>query len=238
MTKFPTGRPAPGASARVGHLIGNTRAVARAAWQGCPEEGLPPVQRLRRPGWLGLVRISGEHADPCEVQAGNETVADWRTAYTGHGGKDPVANEYFGLPEDFYDPDDGGALDRAVDAIAHLPVVLLSGLYDGMGHGLARTKEQHAGGTDGWDLIEAYVRLGLVPPANVLYLPQAPNPDRTERLTAYLIAAYLHGACRQAAGQLRGNARTARRLLSLPRTPAAPSIEAPAKASPAHSAGE
>ncbi|MER5372733.1 hypothetical protein [Streptomyces sp. NPDC002553] len=238
MTKTPAGRPTTGTSTRVGRLMRNTGAVARAAWQGCPEEGLPPVRKLRRPGWLGLVRISGEHTDPCEVQAGTETVTDWRTAYTAHGGKDPVTNEYFGLPEDFYDPDDDGALDRAVDVIAHLPVVLLSGLYDGMEDGLARTKAQHAGGTDGWDLIEAYVRLGLVPPANVLYLPHVPNPDRTERLTAYLIAAYLHGACRQAAGQLRGDARMARRLLSLPRTPAAPSIEAPAQATPAHGAGE
>ncbi|MFF7953687.1 hypothetical protein [Streptomyces griseorubiginosus] len=237
MTKAPTGRPITGTSARVGRLMRKTGTVARAAWQGCPEEGLPPLRKLRRPGWLGLVRISGEHTDPCEVQAGTETVTDWHTAYTAHGGKDPVANEYYGLPEDFYDPDDDGALDRAVDAIAHLPVVLLSGLYD-VEAGLARTKAQHAGGTDGWDLIEAYVRLGLVPPANVLYLPHVPNPDRTERLTAYLIAAYLHGACRQAAGQLRGDARMVRRLLSLPRTTAAPGSEAPAQATPAHSTGE
>lgn len=153
------------------------------------------------------------------MQAGTETVPDWRTAYTAHGGKDPVANEYYGLPEDLFDPDDD-ARDLAVDAIAHLPAVLLSGLYRGIEDGLARTKAAHVGGTDGWDLKEAYVRLGLVPPANVLYLPHRPDPDRAERLTAYLIAACLHGACRQATGQLRYDARMARRLLSLPRIPA------------------
>jgi hypothetical protein len=221
MTRTRVGRSTTVTSARVVRLLQNTGALVRAVWQGCPEEGLPPVRTLRRPGWLGMVRISGEHTDPCEVQAGSETVTDWRSAYTAHGGKDAVANEYFGLPEDFFDPEDDGALDRAVDAIAHLPVVLLSGLHDGMEDGLARTKAQHAGGTDGWALIEAYVRLGLVPPANALYLPHLPAPDRHERLTAYLIAAYLHGACLQAAGQLRGDARMARQLLSLPHTPTA-----------------
>ncbi|MFH8257852.1 hypothetical protein [Streptomyces roseolus] len=221
MTNTPTGRRATAASAHVGRLMRNTGLLARAAWQGCPEEGLPPLRKLRRPGWLGQVRISGEHTDPCEVQAGTETVTDWRTAYTAHGGKLPVANEHYGLPEDIFDPDDDGALDHAADAIAHLPVVLLSGLHVELEYGLARTKAQYAaGGTDNWDLIEAYVRLGLVPPANVLSLPYLPNPDRAERLTAYLIAAYLHGTCRQVVGELRYDARMARRLLSLPRTPA------------------
>ncbi|RNG14796.1 hypothetical protein [Streptomyces botrytidirepellens] len=211
-------RPAPRTSPHLGHLLRRAGAVARAAWHGYPEEGLPPVRDLRRPGWLGLVRISGEHTDPCEVQAGTEQVTDWRTAYTAHGGKDPVANEYFGLPEDLLDPDDDGALDRAVDAIAHLPVVLLSGLYDGMEHGLARTEAQHRDGLDRWSLIEAYVRLGLLPPANVLYLPQTPDSARSGRLTAYLIAAYLRATCDQAAGQLRSDVRMVRRLLSQPRT--------------------
>lgn len=156
-------RPVPGLSPDLGRLLRRGGAVARATWQGCPEEGLPPVPRLRRPGWLGQVRISGEHTDPCEVQAGTERVSDWRTAYTAHGGKEPVANEYFGLPEDLFDPEDDSALDRAVDAIAHLPVVLLSGLYDGMEDGLARTETQHGASDDRWSLIEAYVRLGLVP---------------------------------------------------------------------------
>jgi len=205
----------------VGRLLRRADAVARAAWQGCPEEGLPPVRRLRRPGWLGLVRISGEHTDPWEVQAGTEKVTDWRTAYTAHGGKDPVANEYFGLPEGLFDPDDDGARDRAADAIAHLPVVLLSGLYDGMEDGLARTVSQYGSGDDRWSLIEAYVRLGLVPPANILYLPHTADPARPGRLTAYLTAAYLRGACHQAAGQLRSDALMVRRLLSQPRTPVA-----------------
>ncbi|MGW3929820.1 hypothetical protein ACWECC_17200 [Streptomyces microflavus] len=214
-------RPAPRTFPHVGRLLRRTGAVASVAWQGCPEEGLPPVRRLRRPGWLGLVRISGEHTDPCEVQAGTEKVTDWRSAYTAHGGKDPVANEYFGLPEDQFDPDDEGALDRAVKAIAHLPVVLLSGLCDGMEDGLARSEAQHGAADDRWSLIEAYVRLGLVPPANVLYLPHIPDPNRPERLTDYLIAAYLHAACSQATGQLRSDARMVRRLLSQPRTPVA-----------------
>ncbi|MFI5864757.1 hypothetical protein [Streptomyces sp. NPDC051546] len=221
MTKITADRPTTNPSSPVGRLLRRTGAVARAAWQGYPEEGLPPVRMLRRPGWLGHVRISGEHTDPCEVQAGTETVADWRTAYTPHGGKDPIENAYFGLPEDLFDPDDDGALERAADAIAHLPVVLLSGLYDEMEDGLARTEAQHRRGADRWSLIEAYVRLGLVPPANVLYLPQTPDPARPERLTAYLIAAYLFGACRQTAGQLRSDTRMAQRLLTQPRTPAA-----------------
>ncbi|MGC5263920.1 hypothetical protein ACPXCO_23160 [Streptomyces cyaneofuscatus] len=155
------------------------------------------------------------------MQAGTEEVTDWRSAYTAHGGKDPVANEYFGLPEDQFEPDDENAMDRAVDAIAHLPVVLLSGLYDGMEDGLARSKAQHGSGDDRWSMIEAYVRLGLVPPADILYLPHIADPARPERLTAYLIAAYLHAACRQATGQLRSDARMVRRLLSQPRTPVA-----------------
>ncbi|MFC8022007.1 hypothetical protein [[Kitasatospora] papulosa] len=221
MTKSTAARPATSPSHGAGRLMRRTGAVVRAAWQGCPEEGLPPIRMLRRPGWLGQVRISGEHTDPCEVQAGTEQVTDWRTAYTAHGGKDPIENEYFGLPEDLFDPEDDGALDRAVDAIAHLPVVLLSGLYDGMEDGLARTEAQYRRGADRWALLEAYVRLGLVPPANVLHLPHTPHPARPERLTAYLIAAYLHGACRQAAGQLRGDARMVWRLLFQPRTPVA-----------------
>ncbi|WP_351225992.1 hypothetical protein [Streptomyces sp. NPDC002133] len=104
-------------------------AVLRAARQGCPEEGLPPVRFLRHTGWLGRVRISGEETDPCEVQAGRTQVADWRSAYTAHGGKHPAENEYLGLPEDVLDPDDDTAQDRAVAAIKHLPVVFLSGLY-------------------------------------------------------------------------------------------------------------
>lgn len=211
-------RPVPKLSPRDGRMLRRAQAVARAAWQGCPEEGLPPVRRLRRPGWLGQVRISGEHTDPCEVQAGTEKVTDWRTAYTAHGGKNPVANEYFGLPEDLFDPDDDSALDRAVDAIAHLPVVLLTGLYDGVEDGLARSETQGGAGEDRWSLIEAYVRLGLVPPANVLYLPHIPDPARPEHLTGYLIAAYARAACHQATGQLRSDGRMVRRLLSQPRT--------------------
>lgn len=214
-------RPGPGLSPHLGRLLRRGGAIARAAWQGCPEEGLPPVRRLRRPVWLGQVRISGEHTDPCEVQAGTEKVTDWRTAYTAHGGKEPVANEYFGLPEDVLDPDDDRALDRAVDAIAHLPVVLLTGLGEGMEDGLARSETYHGAGDDRWSLIEAYVRLDLVPPANVLYLPHIPDPARPERLTAYLIAAYLRAASHQATGQLRSDGRMVRRLLSQPRTPAA-----------------
>lgn len=214
-------RPVSGTSPHAGRLLRGAGAVARAAWQGCPEAGLPPVRRLRRPGWLGLVRISGEHTDPWEVQAGTEKVTDWRTAYTAHGGKDPVANEYFGLPEGLFDPDDDGARDHAADAIAHLPVVLLSGLYDGTEDGLARTESRHGPSDDRWSLIEAYVRLGLVPPANILYLPHTPDPARPGQLTAYLTAAYLYAACHQAAGQLRSDTRMVQRLLSQPRTPAA-----------------
>ncbi|WP_331732115.1 hypothetical protein OG613_47470 (plasmid) [Streptomyces sp. NBC_00015] len=214
-------RPVPGTTPHLGRLLRRTGAVTRAARHGCPEEGLPPVRQLQRPGWLGLVRISGEHADPCEVQAGTEKVTDWRTAYTAHGGKAPVTNEYFGLPECLFDPDDEGALDRAATYIDHLPVVLLSGLYDGMENGLALTEKQHGRSDERWSLIEAYVRFGLVPPASILYLPHSADPARPERLTAYLIAAYLRGASHQAAGQLRSNARMVRRLLSQPRTPAA-----------------
>ncbi|MEU9470843.1 hypothetical protein AB0D78_30360 [Streptomyces avermitilis] len=47
------------------------------------------------------------------------------------------------------------------------------------------------------------------------------DPARPERLTAYLIAAYLRAASHQTAGQLRSNARMVRRLLSQPRTPVA-----------------
>jgi hypothetical protein len=221
MTKTTARRPVPGLPPHVGRMLRRAGAVASAAWQGCPEEGLPPVRMLRQPGWLGQVRISGEHTDPCAVQAGAEKVTDWRSAYTAHGDKDPIENEYFGLPENLFDPEDDNALDRAVEAIAHLPVVLLSGLYDEMENGLARSEAQHGGGEDRWSLIEAYVRLGLVPPANVLYLPHIPDPNRPERLTAYLIAAYLRAACHQANGQLRSDGRMARRLLSQPRTPVA-----------------
>ncbi|MFJ5952609.1 hypothetical protein [Streptomyces noursei] len=220
MMKTTVDRPGHGQTPRAGRRMRRAGAIARAAWQGCPQEGLPPVRMLRRPSWLGQTRISGEHTDPCDVQGGTETVTDWRYAYTTHGGKHPVANEYFGLPEDLFDADDDGALDRAVEIIAHLPVVLLSGLYDGVESGLARTEAQH-GGADDWPLIEAYVRLGLVPPTNVLYLPHIPDPARPERLTAYLIAAYLHGACHHAATQLRSDARMVQRLLSQPRTPVA-----------------
>ncbi|WP_234329461.1 MULTISPECIES: hypothetical protein [unclassified Streptomyces] len=171
------------------------------------------MRRLRPPGWLGLVRISGEHTNPCEVQAGTEKDTDWRTAYTAHAGKGPVREDYFGLPEDLFDPDDG-ARDRAANTIAHLPVVLLSGLCDGREDGLARTGERHGGR---WSLIEAYVRLGPVPPASILYRPHNPDRARSERLTAYLIAAYLCGACHEAAGQLRSDARMVRR--SLPSAP-------------------
>jgi hypothetical protein len=214
-------RPVLKRSPQVGRLLRRTGAIARAAWQGCPEEGLPPVRRLRRPGWLGQVPISGDHTDPGEAHAGTAKVTDWRTAYTAHGGKDPVANEYFGLPEDLFDPDDDGALDRAADAIDRLPVVLLSGLFDGLENGLARTEAQYGDRDDRWSLIEAYVRLGLVPPANVLYLPHTPDPTRPDRLTAYLTAAYVRAACHQAAGQLRSDARMVWRLLSRPRTPVA-----------------
>ncbi|WP_440581060.1 hypothetical protein [Streptomyces sp. PT19] len=221
MTKNIAHRPATGPFGGVGRVMRSAGVIARAAWQGCPEEGLPPVRLLRRPGWLGQVRISGENVDPCEVQAGTEKVTDWRTAYTAHGGKDPIENEYFGLPEDLFDPEDDGALDRAVGAIAHPPVVLLSGLYDGMENGLARAEAQYRRGADQWALLEAYVRLGLVPPANVLNLPHTPHADRPERLTAYLVAAHVHGARRQVAGHLRGEARMVRRLLVQPRTPVA-----------------
>ncbi|MEV6400868.1 hypothetical protein AB0M39_39855 [Streptomyces sp. NPDC051907] len=178
------------------------------------------MRLLRPPGWLGRVRISGEHTDPCEVQAGREKVPDWREAYTAHGGKEPARNEYFGLPEDLLDPDDPGAVDRVVDAIAHLPVVLLSGLADGLEDGLALADSEHRGSDDCWSLIEAYVRLGLVPPAHILPLPHKPDPARTERMTAYLIAAYLRGACHEATAQLRSDARTGWRALSQPPAPA------------------
>ncbi|MER5889663.1 hypothetical protein ABT160_38050 [Streptomyces sp. NPDC001941] len=232
MAKTPTGFSTTETSARVGRLIRQTGAVTRALWQGCPEEGLPPVRKLQWASWLGRVRISGEDTDPCAVQAGTMTVTDWRTAYTAHGGKVPVVNEYYGLPDDLHDPDDDGAWDRAVDSIAHLPVVLLSGLFHGMEDGLARAETQREGGTDSWDLIEAYARLGLVPPANILNPPHLPSQDRTEQLTSYLIAAYLYGARRHATAQLRSDVHMARRLLSLPSSPSAPHTPTPRHASP------
>ena len=211
-----------GVPSHLDRLLRRVGTVACVTWQGCQEEGLPPVRRLRRPGWLGQARISGEHTDPCDVQNGTVMVPDWRTACTAHGGKDPVANEYFGLPEDWIDPDDDSAFDRAVDAIAHLPVVLLSDLDNGMEEGLARTQPWYqGGGEDQWSLIEAYVRLGMVPPASILSLPHTPDPTRSDRLTAYLIAAYLRAACHVVTGDLRSRAQSVWRLLSKPDTPVA-----------------
>ncbi|MGP3950855.1 hypothetical protein [Streptomyces sp. 7N604] len=187
--------------------------MLRAAWKGCPDEDLPPVRALRRPGWLGRVRISGEHTDPCDVQAGCVQVEDWHTAYTALGGKEPAKNEYFGLPEDLFDPDDETAEDRTVAAIDHLPVAFLTGLYEGE-QGLSLTKRDYWTGEDHWSLIEAYVRLGLLPPVHVLFLPRTPDLPRSEQLTTYLIAAYLRAACHQVAGQLRYDMRSAWRAIA------------------------
>ncbi|MFE7778428.1 hypothetical protein ACFU5O_31995 [Streptomyces sp. NPDC057445] len=199
-----------------GELLPTARPLSQmyaAASHGCQDEGLPPVRFLRQPGWLGRARISGEEVDPCDVQAGRTQVAAWHSAHIAHGGKLPARNEYFGLPEDLLDPDDDTALGRAVAAISHLPVVFLTGLYEGE-QGLSRTRDDYWGREDDWSIIEAYVRLGILPPARLLSLPIKSDLPRSPKLTAYLMAAYVRAACHQAVGHLRSEARMAQRTLA------------------------
>ncbi|MGZ2361481.1 hypothetical protein LRE75_33185 [Streptomyces sp. 372A] len=135
------------------------------------------------------------------------------------------------------DDGDEKALDRSVDAIAHLPALLFGGLYSGLGNGFAQTRAQHAGDTDGRDLIEADVRLDLLPSANALYLPHPPDLGRAEGLTAYLVTASAQGADRPSVSQPCADARMTQQLPLLRTNPATFSNSAPARATAAYHAG-
>ncbi|MGD6750396.1 hypothetical protein [Streptomyces sp. BH105] len=145
-----------------------------------------PVAELK--GLAGRhVHFVGEFDDPWDIATRRVLLNDWRERYTvfGSSGKTPAENSYFSFSE-LLDMEIGWP--EMAERIEDLSVcVVLSG---DMELGLCPT-DLDTGWQ--WSLIEAFTRLGMLPPTDELYLPERMDIRRDPELIRYLMAAFRAG---------------------------------------------
>ncbi|MEU0214988.1 hypothetical protein ABZ281_07605 [Streptomyces sp. NPDC006265] len=157
------------------------------AWSYIPEPDRIPVEELK--GLAGRhVHFVGEFDDPWDVYTHEVALNDWRQHYTNFSrDKQPVENSYFSI-SDALDIE----WDEAAELIADLPVCFV--MTGDMELGLCPTSRD-AGWQ--WSLIEAFTRLGVLPPTNDLYLPDRMDIPRSPELIRYLMAAFRAGVAHE-----------------------------------------
>ncbi|MFC8428578.1 hypothetical protein [Streptomyces sp. NPDC057253] len=157
--------------------------IGGGAWTWChvPEPDRIPVETLQALAGR-QVHFVGEFEDPWDVYTRKVFLNDWREHYTRFGRKDkaPVENSYFGMSEAF-----DIEWPEAAEIIDDLPVCFV--MAGDMELGLCPTSK--AEGWQ-WSLIEAFTRLGMLPPSNDLYLPDRMDLPRSPELVRYLLEAF------------------------------------------------
>jgi hypothetical protein len=158
------------------------------AWAEVPEPGRIPVEELQ--GFAGRqVHFVGEFEDPWAVYTHTVDLHDWREHYTRFGKTDkvPVENSYFSV-SDMLDIEWNEMAERVDD----LPVcVVMSG---DMEMGLCPTSLEEGWQ---WSLVEAFTRLGVLPPTNDLYLSERMDLPRSPELVRYLLEAFRAGVAHE-----------------------------------------
>jgi hypothetical protein len=158
------------------------------AWSHVPEPDRIPVEELK-PLAGRHVHFVGEFDDPWDIATGVVTLPDWRERFTNFSSKDksPAENSYFSFG-------DGIEMewDEMAEAISDLPVCLV--MADEMEMGICPTSK-----VEGWQwsLIEAFTRLGMLPPTNELYLPDRMDVPRSPELVQYLLDAFRAGVAHE-----------------------------------------
>lgn len=106
----------------------------------------------------GRATLNGEECEHCQYDNGY--------------GEGPMMNYYYPLPRFTDDPGDAALL------IADLPLCIVR-FEDGSGYGLALT----GGGMDlSWEICEAYIRLGYLPPIHFAGLPRMAEQTKKAQL--------------------------------------------------------
>jgi hypothetical protein len=157
------------------------------AWSHVPEPERVPVEMLQ--GLAGRhVHFVGEFEDPWDIYTHVVTLNDWRQHYTNFSrDKRPVENSYFSI-SDTLDIE----WDEAAELIADLPVCFV--MAGDMELGLCPTSRDEGWQ---WSLIEAFTRLGALPPTNELYLPDRMDIPRSPELIRYLLDAFRAGVAHE-----------------------------------------
>jgi hypothetical protein len=147
-----------------------------------------PIEELQ--GLAGRhVHFVGEFDDPWAVYTHTVDLHDWREHYTRFGKTDkvPIENSYFSVSE-LLDIEWNEMAERVDD----LPVcVVMSGDLE---MGLCPTSLEEGWQ---WSLIEAFTRLGVLPPTNDLYLSERMDLPRSPELVRYLLEAFRAGVAHE-----------------------------------------
>ncbi|MFK0015698.1 hypothetical protein [Streptomyces sp. NPDC091027] len=157
------------------------------AWSHVPEPGRVPVEELQ--GLAGRqVHFVGEFEDPWDLFTHKVVLNDWREHYTSfNSGKSPAENSYFGISEAF-----DVEWDEAAMRIDDLPVCFV--MAGDMELGLCPTSMEKGWQ---WSLVEAFTRLGVLPPTSEMYLPDEMDIPRSAELTRYLLDAFTAGVAHE-----------------------------------------
>ncbi|WP_063729027.1 hypothetical protein [Streptomyces sp. RTd22] len=154
------------------------------------DESPVPVEELEcRAG--RHVRFVGEFLDPYEIASGKEVLPDWRDAYfvIGDKSKAPAENSYFYISDET-----DLEWEEAAALIEDLPVCLVI-THGDMEMGLCPTSIRETGWQ--WSIVEAYTRLGSLPPVEELYLPERLDLPRSAARVQYLTSAFREGVRRE-----------------------------------------
>lgn len=154
------------------------------AWSHVPEPERTPVSELK-PLAGRHVHFVGEFDDPWDIATGEVELTNPAEAYMviGNDGDGPMDNSYFSFTWEELE------LEDMAQIIADLPVCLVMTHAD-METGLCPTEKG-----DGWQwsLVEAFTRLGMVPPVEDYCLSNVLDIPRSPELVAYLVDAYRTG---------------------------------------------
>ncbi|MFF7750401.1 hypothetical protein ACFZCP_14250 [Streptomyces sp. NPDC007971] len=154
-------------------------------WSHVPEPERTPVTELK-PLAGRHVHFVGEFDDPWDIATGEVELRNPAEEYMviGNDGNGPMDNSYFS-----FSWETEMELEEMAEAISDLPVCLVMTHAD-METGLCPT-EKSAGW--GWSLVEAFTRLGMVPPVEDYSLSEVLDIPRSPELVAYLVDAYRVG---------------------------------------------